>query len=111
MKEIVTAVTDERMVRYGIALRNALELEKNIKKSMQEGKGTIYFTIHDKTGSHSSSLEVGNDLSKIAQGAAFGAYRKLAYVTIPIKATGEVIRVINPAGKAIADDIRSDMSR
>lgn len=111
MNERITTVTDERMVFYSREFKKALELEKNIKRNMQEGEGTIYFTIHDKTGSHSSSLKIGNDLLKIAQGAAFGAYCDLVYVTIPFKKTGEEVRVINPVGKAIADGIISEYAK
>lgn len=71
----------------------------------------VYRTIREETASRSIDLEVGKDLLRIAQGAAFGAYRELAYVTIFVKTTGEVIRAINPVGKAIADNIISDMSR
>ncbi len=111
MTERITIVRDERILNASIAFKNALELEKNIQRNIQEGKRTIYFTIYDKTGSHSRNLVIDNDLSKIAQGAAFGAYRELAYITIPVKATGKVIKVINPDGKAIADSIIKDMSR
>jgi len=113
MKETITTVEDERIVSYSRVLKKALEFEKNIKRSMRKGEGTIYFEIDDKTGSHSSNLEVGNDLLPIAQGAAFGAYNELAFK--PEKQineeTGEKRRVIDPNGKAIADGIRSDISR
>ena len=111
MKENETAVTDERMISYSRALKRALELEKDIKRNMQEGKGTIYLTIDDKIASRSVNLEIGHDLLPMAEGAAFGAYRELAHVTIFVKATGEVIKVINPDGKAIADGIISKVSR
>jgi hypothetical protein len=110
MKEFVSAVTDQRMVGYS-RLKKALEFKANIEKNMQEGEGTIYFTIADKMTSGSRCLEIGDDLPKIAGGAVFGAYRHLAYDTIFVKETGEEIRVINPVGKALADGIISDMSR
>ncbi len=110
MKETVTAVTDQRMVGYS-RLKKALEFKANIEKNMQEGEGTIYFTIADKMSSGSRCLEIGDDLPKIAEGAVFGAYRQLAYVTIFVKTTGEEVRVTNPAGKALADGIIRDVSR
>lgn len=111
MKENVTAVTDERMVHYGIAFRNSLELVKGIKRNMQEGKRTICLTIADKITNRSIDLEIGNDLLGIAQGAAFGAYRELVYVRIFVERTGEKMTAINPDGKAIADGLIKDMSR
>lgn len=111
MREKITAVTDEIMVSYSRALKNALKLEANIEESMQEGEGTIYFTIADEKSSGSGYLEIGDDLPKIARGAVFGAYCELARVTIFVKGTGEEIRVINPVGKAIANGIIRDMSR
>ena len=111
MRETIVTVRDKRIISAGIALSNALELERNIKSHIQEGKRTIYLIIHDKTGSHSSNLAIGDDLLQIAQGAAFGAYRQLAYIMIFVKKTGEEVKVINLDGKAIADGIISDMSR
>ena len=110
MKEKITTVTDE-MVSYSRAFKRALELEKDIKRNMQKGEKTVYRTICEKTTSRSIDLEIGDDLLRIAQGAAFGAYCDLAYVTIFVKGTGEKMRAINPDGKAIADKIISDMSR
>ena len=90
-------------------LTRALEFEQNIRRDLWEGKKSTYIVIEDKLGSHSGSIEIGDDLHKIAQGAIFGAYRALAYNKIFIKETKEEIRVINPAGKAIADGIIKDM--
>jgi len=107
MRETIVTVRDKRIISAGIALSNALELERNIKSHIQEGKRTIYLIIHDKTGSHSSNLAIGDDLLQIAQGAAFGAYRELAFK--PEKQINEEIgeerRVIDPYGKEIADDM------
>lgn len=111
MTERITTLTDERMAGYSRVLEKALKFEQDIKKNMREGKGTIYFTIDDKRASRGNDLEIGHDLLPMAKGAAFGAYRELAYVAIFVKATGEVIRAINPDGKAIADKIISDMLR
>ena len=114
MRETITTATDERIMNYSIALNNALELVKDIKRKTQEGEKTVYITMRDKTRSiRSGYLEIGRDLLPIAQGAAFGAYRELAFKPDrqTVKETGEKKRVVDEVGKEIADDIRRNMSR
>jgi len=115
MKERPPQTTDQRdeiIVRYSNVLTNALRFQKQINEDLGRGNKTTYFVIRDATGgSHSRVLKIGEDLVHIAQGAAFGAYYELVYVWIPVKKTGEEIRVINPDGKAIADGIIRDMSK
>ena len=110
MKEKGIAVTDERREitrRYSTELIKALQFEKQINEDMRRGNKRTYFVIRDATGSHSGNLEIGEDLVKIAQGVAFGAYRELAFK--PDKQvneeTGGEIKVVDPDGKAIADYI------
>lgn len=106
----VTQTTDQRreeIVRYSHGLHNALRFEKQINEDVSRGNKRTYFVIRDATGSHSRNLQIDEDLVKIAQGAAFGAYRELAFK--PDKQvneeTGERVRVIDPDGKEIADYI------
>lgn len=100
-----TSSTEEKIDHYSRVLTRALQFDQDVKRDMQEGKKRTYIQIEHATGSHSTDLEIGSDLLRIAQGAAFGAYRVLAYDTIYIKETKEEIRVINPVGKEIADGI------
>ena len=107
MRETIMTVRDERIMNYSVAFSNALELERDIKRQMREGEKTVYLTIRAKTSIRSLNLEIGSDLLQIAQGAAFGAYRELAFKPDrqTVKETGEKRRVVDKDGKETADDI------
>lgn len=114
MKEKVAPTTDQRrelIFRYANALHNALQLERQINIDMSTGNRITYFIIEDATRRSSCSLEIGEDLVRIAQGAAFGAYCELAFKPDRQinEETGEEIKVIDPNGKAAADYIIKDL--